>query len=103
MLKFGIPSLSLERSLCLYWNGSSPSIFNYGNFIGEVINKKEKFAVGVDVSQFTPEEAEIHVAGSTLTIEGCHGEKDDAYGSLSLSKKILSISSDKLRLRAVFR
>ncbi|KJH48347.1 Hsp20/alpha crystallin family protein [Dictyocaulus viviparus] len=66
-----------ERSLFPYWRNADHSVLHVANDTHQLVNDENKFAVGLDVSQFRPEDLKVHLDGRELTIEGRHQHKDD--------------------------
>ncbi|KJH45535.1 Hsp20/alpha crystallin family protein [Dictyocaulus viviparus] len=67
----------LERRLFPYWRDADHSILHVGNDTHEMVNNDKKFAVSLDVSQFRPEELNVHLEGRELTVEGKQEHKSE--------------------------
>uniref|UniRef100_A0A1I7XQ80 SHSP domain-containing protein n=1 Tax=Heterorhabditis bacteriophora TaxID=37862 RepID=A0A1I7XQ80_HETBA len=74
----------LDRGINPYWRDADHSILHVANTTQEVVNNENKFAVSLDVSQFKPEELQVHVDGRELTIEGKQ-EVKDSHGFMQRS------------------
>ncbi|VDM59275.1 unnamed protein product [Angiostrongylus costaricensis] len=59
-----------ERGMFPYWRDADHSVLHVANETQQMVNDDKKFAVSLDVSQFRPEELNVHVEGRELTIEG---------------------------------
>ncbi|PIO59168.1 Hsp20/alpha crystallin family protein [Teladorsagia circumcincta] len=67
----------VEKSIFPYWRNADHSVLHVGNDTVKVhipystaVDDDKKFAVSLDVSQFRPEELNVHLDGRVLTIEG---------------------------------
>uniref|UniRef100_A0A7I4XTD9 SHSP domain-containing protein n=1 Tax=Haemonchus contortus TaxID=6289 RepID=A0A7I4XTD9_HAECO len=60
----------LERSIFPYWRDADHSVLHVANETHQMVDDDKKFAVSLDVSQFRPEELNVHLEGRELTIEG---------------------------------
>ncbi|KHN78156.1 Small heat shock protein OV25-1 [Toxocara canis] len=71
------------RDLAPYWL-EQPMMrqADIGNVVGNVTDDKDKFAVEMDVSQFSPEELKVEVRDKELVVEGHHEERSDQYGTI---------------------
>jgi len=49
----------------------------------KLINTKEKFEVGLEVSFFTPKEIEVKVCGDEIIVSCRHDERSDHHGRIS--------------------
>uniref|UniRef100_A0A7I4XTB3 SHSP domain-containing protein n=1 Tax=Haemonchus contortus TaxID=6289 RepID=A0A7I4XTB3_HAECO len=59
-----------ERCLFPYWTEADHSVLHVANETQQMVDDDKKFAVSLDVSQFRPEELNVHLEGRELTIEG---------------------------------
>ncbi|KAK5965486.1 SHSP domain-containing protein [Trichostrongylus colubriformis] len=66
-----------ERSTFPYWRDADQSVLHVANETQQLVDDDKKFAVSLDVSQFRPEELNVHVEGRELTIEGKQEQKND--------------------------
>ncbi|KAK5986190.1 SHSP domain-containing protein [Trichostrongylus colubriformis] len=66
-----------ERSIFPYWRDADHSLLHVANETQQLVDDDKKFAVSLDVSQFRPEELNVHVVGRELTIEGKQEQKND--------------------------
>ncbi|EPB80048.1 Hsp20/alpha crystallin family protein [Ancylostoma ceylanicum] len=66
-----------DRSVYPYWREADHSILHVGNETQQLVNDDKKFAVSLDVSQFRPEELNVHLDGRVLTIEGKQEHKTE--------------------------
>nr|CDJ83761.1 Heat shock protein Hsp20 domain containing protein [Haemonchus contortus] len=64
----------VEKSIFPYWRNADHSVLHVANDL-EAVDDDKKFAVSVDVSQFRPEELNVHLDGRVLTIEGKQDHK----------------------------
>uniref|UniRef100_A0A7I5E5E7 SHSP domain-containing protein n=1 Tax=Haemonchus contortus TaxID=6289 RepID=A0A7I5E5E7_HAECO len=60
----------LERSIFPYWRDADHSVLYVANETQQMVDDDKRFAVSLDVSQFRPEELNVHLEGRELTIEG---------------------------------
>ncbi|VDO06612.1 unnamed protein product [Haemonchus placei] len=67
----------LERSMFPYWREADHSVLHVANETRQMIDDDKKFAVSLDVSQFRPEELNVHLEGRQLTIEGKQEHKTE--------------------------
>ncbi|RCN50116.1 Hsp20/alpha crystallin family protein [Ancylostoma caninum] len=84
----------LERSLYPYWRDADHSVLHVANetqqvlstslsaiqyciTVLQVVDDDKKFAVSLDVSQFRPEELNVHLEGRELTVEGKQEHKGE--------------------------
>ncbi|KAK5986187.1 SHSP domain-containing protein [Trichostrongylus colubriformis] len=67
----------LERSIFPYWRDADHSVLHVANETQQLVDDDKKFTVSLDVSQFRPEELNVHVEGRELTIEGKQEQKND--------------------------
>ncbi|EYC30380.1 hypothetical protein Y032_0005g2619 [Ancylostoma ceylanicum] len=67
----------LERSLYPYWREADHSVLHVANETQQVVDDDKKFAVSLDVSQFRPEELNVHLEGRELTVEGKQEHKGE--------------------------
>ncbi|RCN50114.1 Hsp20/alpha crystallin family protein [Ancylostoma caninum] len=66
-----------DRSIYPYWRDADHSVLHVANETQQVVDDDKKFAVSLDVSQFRPEELNVHLEGRELTIEGKQEHKND--------------------------
>uniref|UniRef100_A0A7I4XUM6 SHSP domain-containing protein n=1 Tax=Haemonchus contortus TaxID=6289 RepID=A0A7I4XUM6_HAECO len=59
-----------EKSSFPYWRDADHSVLHVANETQQMVDDDKKFAVSLDVSQFRPEELNVHLEGRELTIEG---------------------------------
>ncbi|KJH45537.1 Hsp20/alpha crystallin family protein [Dictyocaulus viviparus] len=67
----------IHGGICPYWNNADHSSLSVANEIGEMVDDDKKFAVSLDVSQFRPEELNVHIDGRELTVEGNQEHKTE--------------------------
>ncbi|KJH45534.1 Hsp20/alpha crystallin family protein [Dictyocaulus viviparus] len=67
----------IDRALFPYWKDADHSILHVANETQQMVNDDKKFAVSLDVSQFHPEELNVHIDGRELTIEGKQEHKTE--------------------------
>ncbi|EYC30384.1 hypothetical protein Y032_0005g2621 [Ancylostoma ceylanicum] len=67
----------IDRSIYPYWRDADHSVLHVANETQQVVDDDKKFAVSLDVSQFRPEELNVHLEGRELTIEGKQEHKND--------------------------
>ncbi|PIO52734.1 hypothetical protein TELCIR_25958 [Teladorsagia circumcincta] len=66
-----------ERSIFPYWREVDHSVLHVANETQQIVDDEKKFAVSLDVSQFRPEELNVHLEGRELTIEGKQERKTE--------------------------
>ncbi|PIO69837.1 Hsp20/alpha crystallin family protein [Teladorsagia circumcincta] len=66
-----------ERSIFPYWREADHSVLHVANETQQIVDDDKKFAVSLDVSQFRPEELNVHLEGRELTIEGKQEHKTE--------------------------
>ncbi|ETN71504.1 Hsp20/alpha crystallin family protein [Necator americanus] len=66
-----------DRTVFPYWKDADHSVLHVGNDSHQVIDDEKKFAVSLDVSQFRPEELNVHLDGRELTVEGKQEHKNE--------------------------
>lgn len=66
-----------ERSVFPYWRNADHSVLHVANEVQKTVDDDKRFAVSLDVSQFRPEELNVHVEGRELTIEGKQEHKTE--------------------------
>ncbi|KHJ89283.1 Hsp20/alpha crystallin family protein, partial [Oesophagostomum dentatum] len=66
-----------DRSIYPYWREADHSVLHVANETQQVVNDDKKFAVALDVSQFRPDELNVHLEARELTIEGNQEHKSD--------------------------
>ncbi|XGW23880.1 hypothetical protein V3C99_005804 [Haemonchus contortus] len=66
-----------ERSIFPYWREADHSVLHVANETQKLVDDDKKFAVALDVSQFRPEELNVHLEGRELTIEGKQEHKTE--------------------------
>ncbi|VDP14387.1 unnamed protein product [Heligmosomoides polygyrus] len=66
-----------ERSLFPYWRDADHSVLHVANEVQKTVDDDKRFAVSLDVSQFRPEELNVHLEGRELTIEGKQEHKTE--------------------------
>ncbi|KJH49162.1 Hsp20/alpha crystallin family protein [Dictyocaulus viviparus] len=66
-----------ERAMYPYWRDADHSILHVANETEKMINDDKKFAVSLDVSQFRPQELNVHLEGRELTVEGKQEHKSE--------------------------
>ncbi|KAK6010812.1 Hsp20/alpha crystallin family protein [Ostertagia ostertagi] len=59
-----------ERRIFPYWRNADHSVLHVANDTVKAVDDDKKFAVSLDVSQFRPEELNVHLDGRVLTVEG---------------------------------
>ncbi|KAK6045500.1 hypothetical protein COOONC_16996 [Cooperia oncophora] len=59
-----------EKAIFPYWRNADHSVLHVANDTVKAVDDDKKFAVTLDVSQFRPEELNVHLDGRVLTIEG---------------------------------
>nr|CDJ87950.1 Heat shock protein Hsp20 domain containing protein [Haemonchus contortus] len=59
-----------EKSIFPYWRDADHSVLHVANETHQLVDDDKKFAVSLDVSQFRPEELNVHLEGRELAIEG---------------------------------
>nr|CDJ87952.1 Heat shock protein Hsp20 domain containing protein [Haemonchus contortus] len=59
-----------DKSIFPYWRDADHSVLHVANETQQMVDDDKKFAVSLDVSQFRPEELNVHLEGRELTIEG---------------------------------
>ncbi|XGW23714.1 hypothetical protein V3C99_005713 [Haemonchus contortus] len=59
-----------ERDIFPYWTEADHSVLHVGNETQQMVDDDKKFAVFLDVSQFRPDELNVHLEGQELIIEG---------------------------------
>nr|CDJ87954.1 Heat shock protein Hsp20 domain containing protein [Haemonchus contortus] len=67
----------LERSIFPYWRDADHSVLHVANETQQMADDDKRFAVSLDVSQFRPEELNVHLEGRELTIEGKQEHKTE--------------------------
>ncbi|CAJ0596993.1 unnamed protein product [Cylicocyclus nassatus] len=67
----------MDRSISPYWRDADHSVLHVANDAKEIVDDDKKFAVALDVSQFRPEELNVHLDGRELTVEGKQEHKGD--------------------------
>ncbi|VDL68928.1 unnamed protein product [Nippostrongylus brasiliensis] len=55
-----------ERSLFPYWRDADHAVLHVANETQQAVDDDKKFAVSLDVSQFRPEELNVHLDGQQL-------------------------------------
>ncbi|PIO74487.1 Hsp20/alpha crystallin family protein [Teladorsagia circumcincta] len=68
----------LERALNNYWKDADHSIMHVANETQQLVDDDKKFGVSLDVSQFRPEEVQVHLEGRNLIVEGKQQHKSDS-------------------------
>ncbi|XGW23718.1 hypothetical protein V3C99_005716, partial [Haemonchus contortus] len=66
-----------EKSIFPYWRDADHSVLHVANETQQMVDDDKKFAVSLDVSQFRPEELNVHLEGRELTIEGKQEHKTE--------------------------
>ncbi|WKX98300.1 hypothetical protein Q1695_013742 [Nippostrongylus brasiliensis] len=66
-----------ERSLFPYWRDADHAVLHVANETQQAVDDDKKFAVSLDVSQFRPEELNVHLDGRELTVEGKQEHKTE--------------------------
>ncbi|VDM78971.1 unnamed protein product [Strongylus vulgaris] len=66
-----------DRMMYPYWREADHSVLHVANETQKLVDDDKKFAVSLDVSQFRPEELNVHLDGRELTIEGKQEHKGD--------------------------
>ncbi|PIO74756.1 Hsp20/alpha crystallin family protein [Teladorsagia circumcincta] len=66
-----------ERSIFPYWREADHTVLHVANETQQAVDDDKKFAVSLDVSQFRPEELNVHLEGRELTIEGKQEHKTE--------------------------
>ncbi|KAK5986191.1 SHSP domain-containing protein [Trichostrongylus colubriformis] len=90
----------LERSIFPYWRDADHSVLHVANESQQLVDDDKKFAVSLDVSQFRPEELNVHVEGRELTIEGKQEQKNH-HGSIHRSFTRKWLLPENVDLQAV--
>ncbi|KAE9420033.1 hypothetical protein Angca_005670, partial [Angiostrongylus cantonensis] len=55
-----------ERGMFPYWRDADHSVLHVANETQQMVNDDKKFAISLDVSQFRPEELNVHLEGREL-------------------------------------
>ncbi|CAJ0596994.1 unnamed protein product [Cylicocyclus nassatus] len=66
-----------DRMMYPYWREADHSVLHVANETQQLVDDDKKFAVSLDVSQFRPEELNVHLDGRELTVEGKQEHKGD--------------------------
>uniref|UniRef100_A0A0K0DJC2 SHSP domain-containing protein n=1 Tax=Angiostrongylus cantonensis TaxID=6313 RepID=A0A0K0DJC2_ANGCA len=90
-----------ERGMFPYWRDADHSVLHVANETQQMVNDDKKFAISLDVSQFRPEELNVHLEGRELTIEGKQEHKSEhSFMNRSFVRKWLlpeNVDLDALR------
>ncbi|KAK6040701.1 Hsp20/alpha crystallin family protein [Cooperia oncophora] len=75
-----------ERSIFPYWREADHSVLHVANETQQLVNDDKKFAVSLDVSQFRPEQLNVHLEGRELTIEGKQEHKSENSAIIDIDR-----------------
>ncbi|CAJ0596995.1 unnamed protein product [Cylicocyclus nassatus] len=77
-----------DRPIYPYWREADHSVLHVANETQQVVDDDTRFAVSLDVSQFRPEELNVHLDGRELTVEGKQEHRgDNSYLQRSFIRK----------------